>query len=138
MSCDVGEVTERLENELCDISSCTNSFTMNQLKQSSKLNYLEDSDSIDNDIINMPKKLHKCCTPVNKAMLEITNCCHFFHSTLVKSVYTSRKEIKRLSIFHIKNNENLHTLGSKQKRFPIVHVKNLNTLKEQRIMLVHL
>ena len=25
-------------------------------------------------------KVHKCCTPVNKAMLEISNCCHYFLS----------------------------------------------------------
>ena len=23
-------------------------------------------------------KVHKCCTPVNKAMSEISNCCHYF------------------------------------------------------------
>ena len=25
-------------------------------------------------------KVHKCCTPVNKAMSEISNCCHYFLS----------------------------------------------------------
>ena len=25
-------------------------------------------------------KVHKCCTPVNKAMSEISNCCHYFSS----------------------------------------------------------
>ena len=28
-------------------------------------------------------KVHKCCTPVNKAMSEISNCCHYFYPTLV-------------------------------------------------------
>ena len=23
-------------------------------------------------------KVHKCCNPVNKAMSEISNCCHYF------------------------------------------------------------
>ena len=29
-------------------------------------------------------KVHKCCTSVNKAMSEISNCCHYFHPTLGK------------------------------------------------------
>ena len=27
-------------------------------------------------------KVHKCCTPVNKATSEISNCCHYFYPTL--------------------------------------------------------
>ena len=26
-------------------------------------------------------KVHKCCTPVNEAMSEISNCCHYFLSS---------------------------------------------------------
>ena len=28
-------------------------------------------------------KVHKCCIPVNKVMLEIMNCCHYFFPTIV-------------------------------------------------------
>ena len=30
-------------------------------------------------------KVHKCCTPVNKAMSEISNCCHYFSSNCCNS-----------------------------------------------------
>ena len=32
-------------------------------------------------------KVHRCCTPVNKTMPEILNCCQYFLSNACKSTY---------------------------------------------------
>ena len=31
-------------------------------------------------------KVHKCCTSVNKAMPEISDCCHYFLSNSCKTI----------------------------------------------------
>ena len=36
-------------------------------------------------------KVHKCCTPVNKAMSEISNWCHYFLSNPCKNLPISKR-----------------------------------------------
>ena len=52
-------------------------------------------------------EVHKCCTLVNKAMSEISNCCHYFYPNFLHKLFLNVIEEWKISA------KQIGTLGTK-------------------------
>ena len=73
-------------------------------------------------------KVHKCCTPVNKALSEISNCCHPFYATLAFERLLKLSSFHALVIFLIQTPIPLCgcVLETDHEYFPFVNVPHIS------------